>query len=51
LADPVARRNSRYKNAYGITFKDYVEIAFRQDNKCLICGIDGKDTDRGKLSV
>lgn len=51
MSDRLARRNSRYKSVYGITFRQYVEMAFRQGNKCLICGVDGKQTERQKLSV
>jgi hypothetical protein len=50
-ANPERVRNFKYRHSYGITVKDYEVMVAAQNNKCAICGLDGKDNRYGKLSV
>ena len=45
------RRDHALKHKYGIVFADYVEMAYKQGNECAICGMNGKDTGKGKLYI
>lgn len=46
--NPVARRNSKLKSAYGITLEDYEQMLFLQNGLCAICKTN---TPNGKDSV
>lgn len=43
--------NKRYKSRYGITLTEYKLKLKEQNNKCLICNIDEKDSRSNKLVV
>ena len=43
--------NKRYKERYGITYSEYKARLVSQNFKCLICGVDQKETKQKKLVV
>jgi len=51
LKNPDKVVNKRYKARYGITLPEYQEKLALQNNKCLICNVDEKDSRQGKLVV
>lgn len=46
-----SRKKANYKSRYGITYEEYIEMAYARGNLCDICKVNALDTPRGKLSV
>lgn len=44
--NPEKAKNADLKKSYGITFKEYNQMAHRQNNRCAICGQKETSTDR-----
>lgn len=51
INNPDKVANKRYKARYGITLIQYQSKLTEQNNKCLICNIDEKETKHKKLVV